>query len=105
MWRLKNFLPTYSSSELESGVDHEVASFIGQMEGPATWLSVPGMIGLLLVMVTGFFLEMSFRGGNCFCGERKCEKYPAGHKFVSVWGGNFKLVGGNFPSPEKNTGW
>ena len=36
---------------------------------------------------TGFFLEMSFRGGNCFCGERKCEKHTAGCLNLLVFGG------------------
>ena len=34
------------------------------------------------------------RGGDCFCGERKCEKHPKNQaKFVVVWGGggNLKL--------------
>ena len=54
----------------------------------------------------GFFLEMLFWGRNSFCGERKCEKYPKNiTKFVTVWGGNSKLKGGNFPpkGPEKKT--
>ena len=38
-------------------------------------------------MGAGSFLEMSFRGGNCFCGERKCEKHPAGRLNLLVFGG------------------
>ena len=41
-----------------------------------------------------------FRGGNCFCGERKCEKYPKNkQKLLLFLGGNLKLGGGggNFP--------
>ena len=34
-----------------------------------------------------FFLEMYFRGRNCFCGERKSEKDPAGHLAASHLGG------------------
>ena len=39
----------------------------------------------------GFYL------GNCFCGERKCEKHPKNKQnFFIVWGGNLKLRG-KFP--------
>ena len=58
----------------------------------------------------GFFLEMSFREGNCFCEERKCEKHPAGRLNLLLFdGGNLKLWGGRGggisppKGPEKNT--
>ena len=38
-------------------------------------------------LMAGFFLEMSFRGGNCFCGERKCEKHTAGRLSLLLFGG------------------
>ena len=40
----------------------------------------------------GFFSRDVLLGGNCFCGERKCEEYPKKNKtkFVIVWGGKFK---------------
>ena len=54
----------------------------------------------------GFFLEMSFRGGNCFCGERKCEKHPAARLNLLVFGGEIQNFGGEISppkGPEKNT--
>ena len=50
----------------------------------------------ILYPLAGFCLEMSFRGGNCFCGERKCEKHPGGRLNLLVFGGggrNLKLRG------------
>ena len=42
---------------------------------------------------------MSFRGGggNCFCGERKCEKHPGGRLNLLVFEGKFQTLGGKFP--------
>ena len=40
-----------------------------------------------IIIEQGFFLELYFRGGNCFCGERKCEKHPAGRLKLLVFGG------------------
>ena len=40
--------------------------------------------------------------GNCFCGERKCEKHPKNKQnFVIVWGGNLKLNPPPPPPPPK----
>ena len=49
--------------------------------------------------VSGFFLEMSFRERNCFCGERKCEKHPAGRLNLLLFGGKISPPKG----PEKKT--
>ena len=44
---------------------------------------------------------MSFRGGNCFCGERKSENHPAGRLNLLVFGEEISPPKG----PEKkNTG-
>ena len=55
---------------------------------------------------SSFFSRDVVLGGNCFCGERKCEYPKKQAKFIIVWGGNSKLSGGEFPppkGPEKNT--
>ena len=45
-------------------------------------------------------------GGNCFCGERKCEEYPKKQtKFVIVWGGNSKLRGEISPLKALKKHW
>ena len=42
---------------------------------------------------------MSFRGGNCFCGERKSENHPAGRLNLLVFGEEISPPKG----PEKKT--
>ena len=50
------------------------------------WYTLTG----LQALCPGFFLELYFREGNCFCGERNCEKHPAGRlKLLVFGGGNF----------------
>ena len=46
-------------------------------------------------MYTGFFLEMYFwGGGNCFCGERKCEEYTKNKQNLLLFGGEIQNLGG-----------
>ena len=37
-----------------------------------------------------FFLELKFRGGNCLCGEKKCENIQKTNKICYCLGGKFK---------------
>ena len=47
-------------------------------------------------------------GGNCFCGERKCEEYPKNERNLSLFGGEIQNLRGEPPPPpkalKKNTG-
>ena len=51
---------------------------------------------------------MYLYGGNCFCGERKCEVYPKKNKQnLLLFGGEIQNLGGEISppkGPEKNTG-
>ena len=53
------------------------------------------LIGRGFITIPSFCLARNEGGGgDCFCGERKCEKHPKNQaKFVVVWGGggNLKL--------------
>ena len=55
----------------------------------------------------GFFLEMYFWGGNCFCGERKCEEYPKKQQQnLLLFGGEIQNLRGEISppkGPEKKT--
>ena len=45
-------------------------------------------------------------GGNCFCGERKCEEYPKNKQNLLLFGGEIQNLGGEISppkGPEKNT--
>ena len=48
-----------------------------------------------------FFLEIKFKRGNCFCGERKYEKHPK--NLLLFWGGKPKTF---LPKgPKKTLNW
>ena len=36
-------------------------------------------------------------GGNCFCGERKCEKYPKNKQSLLLFGGEIQNLGEDPP--------
>ena len=58
------------------------------------------MYSLLIVESRVFSRDVVLGGGGiAFVGREQCEKYPKKKqvKFVTVWGGNSKLRGGNFP--------
>ena len=40
-------------------------------------------------------------GGNCFCGERKCEEYPKNERNLSLFGGEIQNLKGETPPPPK----
>ena len=48
----------------------------------------------------GFFLEMYFWGGNCFCGERKCEEYPKNKRKLLLFGGQIQNLGEGISPPK-----